>query len=193
MAGEMATALPSVKIYGVGGKASVAAVLAEGMARRKAAGVVYAAENHNHAAELLRGEVVGLVEEEKLLEVGFLNTVIGKMSGVIADREMIERMGLATVTPGGAKAVLVEAFNRILVSRVGVDYRRGIEVFEEKGDLLPFEEAKLYGHNAIHALIGYLAARAGMETMAQACADAKIMETARSAWCGWYSRKARAP
>ncbi len=53
---------------------------------------------------------------------------------------------------------MVEAFCRILISRLPwPDFERGIEVFEEKNDLLPFEEAKLYGHNAAHALLGYLA------------------------------------
>jgi len=49
---------------------------------------------------------------------------------------------------------LVEAFNRILISKTSFGdtlatrgFHRGIEVFEEKPDLLPFEEAKLYGHN----------------------------------------------
>ena len=37
------------------------------------------------------------------------------------------------------------------------DFKRGITVFDEKGTLQPFEEAKLYGHNAAHALMGYLA------------------------------------
>jgi mannitol-1-phosphate 5-dehydrogenase len=40
-------------------------------------------------------------------------------------------------------------------------------VFEEKPDLLPFEEAKLYGHNATHALLGYLAGRLSLETMSE--------------------------
>jgi mannitol-1-phosphate 5-dehydrogenase len=79
--------------------------------------------------------------------------------------------------------VLVEEFNRILISRVSLaGYRRGIEIFEEKEDLLPFEEAKLYGHNAIHALIGYLAALRGMTLMSEASSDRFIMDTARKAF-----------
>jgi mannitol-1-phosphate 5-dehydrogenase len=35
-------------------------------------------------------------------------------------------------------------------------FERGLSVFEEKDDLLPFEEAKLYGHNAVHALAACL-------------------------------------
>ena len=60
----------------------------------------------------------------------------------------------------GNHAVLVEEFNRILISQIRLSaFHRGIEVFEEKPDLLPFEEAKLYGHNAAHALLGYLSHR----------------------------------
>jgi mannitol-1-phosphate/altronate dehydrogenase len=47
---------------------------------------------------------------------------------------------------------------------------------------LPFEEAKLYGHNAIHALIAYLAAHRGLTTMADAAAHPDIMATARAAF-----------
>ena len=36
----------------------------------------------------------------------------------------------------------------------------------EKEDLLPFEEAKLYGHNATHALAAYLGSLRGLERIA---------------------------
>ncbi|MCX7030790.1 MAG: hypothetical protein NTU62_11820, partial [Spirochaetes bacterium] len=75
-------------------------------------------------------------------------------------------LGLAPLVPGDDRCVLVEEFNRILVSRVRLPgFRRAIRVFEEKDDLLPFEEAKLFGHNAVHALLGYLAERRGLITM----------------------------
>jgi hypothetical protein len=41
-------------------------------------------------------------------------------------------------------------------------------VFEEKPDLLPFEEAKLYGHNAVHALLGFLAHKEGRQFLSEA-------------------------
>jgi mannitol-1-phosphate 5-dehydrogenase len=44
---------------------------------------------------------------------------------------------------------------------------RGLAVFEEKADLQPFEEAKLYGHNAVHALAAYLGIVCGATTLAQ--------------------------
>jgi mannitol-1-phosphate 5-dehydrogenase len=183
-ADELATALPSVNFYDSGDEACVAALLARGLSGRavRKPALIYAAENHNHAAEIL-GEKIARYSAGALDHVQILNTVIGKMSGVIGEPAVMRRMGLAPVTPETPRAILVEEFNRILISRVTLaGARRGIEVFAEKDDLLPFEEAKLYGHNAIHALIGYLAEQSGLETMAQAGEDAEIMRIARAAF-----------
>ena len=55
-------------------------------------------------------------------------------------------------------------------------------MFVEKPDLLPFEEAKLYGHNAVHALIGYLCSRKGLRFMSEAGNDTALMKLAREAF-----------
>ncbi len=183
-ADELATALPSVSFYESGDPACVAAMLAEGLAQRdrRRPAIIYAAENHNHAAEILTGKIVRHTAAA-LENVQVLNTVIGKMSGVITEPDAMRRLGLAPLTPSTQRAILVEEFNRILVSRINLPgFRRGIDVFVEKDDLLPFEEAKLYGHNAIHGLIGYLADLRGLGTMAEAGQDAEIMRTARAAF-----------
>jgi len=52
----------------------------------------------------------------------------------------------------------------------------------EKDQLLPFEEAKLYGHNAIHALMAYLGALKGYTKMSQLRGDSVIMQIARDAF-----------
>jgi len=72
---------------------------------------------------------------------------------------------LKTVTGESDRAFLVEAFNEILISRIRMDvpFVRGLDIFIEKDDLNPFEEAKLFGHNAIHALIGYIGKIIGAE------------------------------
>jgi mannitol-1-phosphate/altronate dehydrogenase len=179
---EWATCLPSVDFYDRGSP-SVSDLLAEAMnlcprTRR----IVYTAENNNHAAEILiqrLAEKLGHTTDRLCA----LNTVIGKMSGVIQDAPTRRKLGLRPVCPGLDRAILIEQFNRILISRVDLeDYRRGIEVFLEKPDLLPFEEAKLYGHNAIHALIAYLADFRGLETIAQAADHADIMQCASKAF-----------
>jgi mannitol-1-phosphate 5-dehydrogenase len=188
--GEMATAVPSVDFYARGGASSLAGVLAEGLALRAARPgartVVYAAENHNRAAEMLQESVLERVparEREKVRGcTAFLNTVIGKMSGVVTDGPGGRK--LVPVTPGSARAFLVEEFNRILVSRPGFPepFARSLAVFEEKPDLLPFEEAKLYGHNAAHALAAYLGRLLGVPDMSALRAVPGFMEFVRAAF-----------
>jgi mannitol-1-phosphate 5-dehydrogenase len=194
---EVTTCLPSVRFYDSAQDNSVAALLADGWRGRKAeATIVYAAENHNHAAEILEEAVTRRLRVGRasplansragthdLRRVQYLNTVIGKMSQVVTDPcEMAER-GLAPIVPGIDRAFLVEEFNRILVSKTTIaSFTPGIEVFVEKDDLLPFEEAKLYGHNAIHALLGFIGMLKGYTKMTQLKGDAPLMSVARAAF-----------
>jgi mannitol-1-phosphate 5-dehydrogenase len=196
-ADEIATAVPSVQSYTSPSQGSIHRLLAHGL-RRKAAmagprAIVYAAENHNHAAEILEASVFEEIPENERERVSarvrFLNTVIGKMSGVVSDPQEIRSQGLATLTPGVHRAFLVEAFNRILISRIrfagsadAPALQRGIKVFEEKDDLLPFEEAKLYGHNATHALAAYVGALRGVERIADLSKYPDILKFLRAAF-----------
>ncbi|PKO20515.1 MAG: hypothetical protein CVU38_19705 [Chloroflexi bacterium HGW-Chloroflexi-1] len=179
---ELSTAVPGVASYRSPGPGSIHRILAEGLRRKAATGgpraVIYAAENHNHAAEILAAAVLEEVPAAERTavraRVRFLNTVIGKMSGVVTDADAIRDRNMATMAPGYPRAFLVEAFNRILISQIRFDempgepaFQRGIRVFEEKPDLLPFEEAKLYGHNATHALAAYLGFLLGVPTIAE--------------------------
>jgi mannitol-1-phosphate 5-dehydrogenase len=179
---EMATAVPNVKIYAAGGEASIAALIAAG-ARPGRHRIIYTAENNNYAAEALQEEVGKLAGAAQLADLQILNTVIGKMSGVISSAEEMRRLGLAPLVPGFERCVLVEEFNRILITRITLPgFRRGIGVFEEKDDLLPFEEAKLFGHNAIHALLGYLALLRGYDTMSRIGSDKALLALGRDAF-----------
>lgn len=181
-ADEMATAIPSVKLYAAGGSSSIAALLARGIDTAKPR-ILYAAENHNYAARILRDQIARHTDPSRLSRFQILDTVVGKMSGVIADPAVMERLELAPLTPGFPKAVLVEEFNRILVSRVTLSgFERGIPAFQEKDDLLPFEEAKLFGHNAIHALLGYLAYGKGYRVMSEVGEDGELMALGRRAF-----------
>ena len=186
---EIATALPSVAFYGTGKAGDVLDILTAGLREKMQdsslpAAVVYTAENHNHAAEILTEALESrLGVSLASIRVQVLNTVIGKMSGVVTDAGQMAEQGLAPVVPGMSRAFLVEAFNRILITKIGLPgYRRGIGVFEEKADLLPFEEAKLYGHNATHALIGYLLREQGGVTMAEATQFPALLTLAREAF-----------
>ena len=168
-ASEICTALPSVDFF-----SSVAPLLAEGL---RSPAIVYTAENNNHAAELLEAAVRRL-QPALPAKYQFLNTVIGKMSGVVTATG-----NLAAITDGLPRAFLVEEFNRILITQIRLPgFQRGIEVFAEKPDLLPFEEAKLYGHNAVHALLGYLAHQRGYQFMSDLAGDAELMRLGREAF-----------
>ncbi len=188
---ELATALPSVDFYDRNGApGSVAAIMAAGLRRKAAAGgppaVVYAAENNTQAAHLLRAAVLAHVPLDEqaavLATVQFLDTIIGKMSGAPA-----ELNDLAPVAPGLARAFLVEAFNRILIEQIlrpgpaWTNFRRGIEVFVEKADLEPFAQAKLYGHNAGHALAAYLGHQLGLTRIDQLAERPDVLNFVRAA------------
>jgi mannitol-1-phosphate 5-dehydrogenase len=181
-ADELATAIPSVTLYGAGGRGSIAALLADGAGTGRPR-VLYASENNNYAAHLLRAELEKLAPADRFRDLDLLDTVIGKMSGVISTPAEMEALGLAPFVPGLERCVLVEEFNRILVSRVRLPgFRRAIGVFEEKDDLLPFEEAKLFGHNAVHALLGWLAARRGLVAMSDIRRHPDLLDLGRRAF-----------
>ena len=188
---EIGTAIPSIDYYRSAGPGSVHRVLAEGL-RQKVLhsgprAVIYTAENHNHAAEILQAQVMAEIppaEQAAVLErVQFLNTVIGKMSGVVADPTQTQAQGLIPVTPQAQQAFLVESFNQILISQIQLDqpFFRGFDIFVEKADLLPFEETKLYGHNAVHALAAYVGAMLGLEVIAKLRAFPEIATFLRDA------------
>ena len=194
---EISTAVPSVRFYSGPVPGSIHRILAEGLRQKVLNGgpraVVYAAENHNHAAEILEAAVFGEipVSEKDLVRkrVCFLNTVIGKMSGVITDAGEAQARHLATVTPDSSRVFLVESFNRILVSQVSFPqaagerrFERGIPAFVEKEDLLPFEEAKLYGHNATHAMAAYLCSVRGLQYIADLRREPDLLGFIRDAF-----------
>jgi len=186
---EITTCLPSVNFYESGGTNSVASLIAEGLKKRTAkATIIYTAENHNQAAELLENAVTKKIGTLSDKPVQFLNTVIGKMSRVVTDPDEVAELKLKTIVPGINRAFLVEQFNRILVSRTRIpDFNPGIRVFIEKDDLLPFEEAKLYGHNAVHSLLGFIAALKGYTKMTELKNDQPVMQIGRAAFfkeCG---------
>ncbi|MBN1217808.1 MAG: hypothetical protein JXM69_02680 [Anaerolineae bacterium] len=189
---EIGTAVPNVAYYLSENPGSLHCILAKGLRLKAAYGgppaVVYTAENHNHAAEILREAVLAQIPNLERAAVCrracFVNTVIGKMSGIVSNPDEISARNLAPITPGLTRAFVVEAFNHILISDIRFEhgFERGIKVFEEKPDLLPFEEAKLYGHNATHALAAYLGAVLGVSYMADLRARPEMMNFLRTAF-----------
>jgi mannitol-1-phosphate/altronate dehydrogenase len=180
---EIATCLPSVSFYTMGDNGA-ASLLAQALqSSRVNATIIYAAENNNSAAEILQNAVTKELSVAPGDNVQFLNTVIGKMSRVVTDSTEIEQLKLTPIAPGINRAFLVEQFNRILVTKCAVkDFEPGIKVFIEKKDLLPYEEAKLYGHNAIHTLLAYLGMAKGYKKMTELKDDADLMKIATKAF-----------
>ena len=181
---EVVTSLPSVAFFARGAN-NVAQLLAAGLVGRQAAQtVVYTAENNNHAAEILEADVQAATPAGAVHRpVQMLNTVIGKMSQVINDPSEIVRRGLTPIVPGFPRAFLVEAFNRILVTQVRLPgFAPGITAFEQKEDLLPFEEAKLFGHNAAHTMLGFLGEACGFELLSDLVQKPGAIEQLRKAF-----------
>lgn len=180
---EIVTSLPSVEIYDVG-RMSIASLIAQGLKNSIAdATIIYAAENNNAAAEILEKAVTEKLNRPISDRTQFLNTVIGKMSRLVTDPEEIKQKNLKPIAPGIDRTFLIEEFNEILVAKCDIEgFKPGIEVFLEKDDLLPFEEVKLYGHNAVHALLAYLGAFKGYTKMKELGNDREIMSIARRAF-----------
>ena len=166
-ADELATALPSIAFYRTSAPWSPNRLLADALRRRSAGQplIIFCAENHREAAAQLEEAVLEVLDPAEraivIARARFVDTVIGKMSGVIDDPAEIAALGLSTITPTLPQAFLVEAFDRILVSNVDPGggpeaIHPGIPVLREVDDLAPFEAAKLLGHNATHALAGFL-------------------------------------
>ena len=174
-ADEMATAIPSVDFYDAG-EHSIAKLLAKNIHPDKQK-ILYASENNNYAAEILREKILNYTKSQNLRNFQTLNTVIGKMSGVVQDQKTIEELNLDRMTPQSNSAILVEAFNNIIVSKITLPgFKKGIEVFVEKENLLPFEEAKLFGHNAVHSMLGFLAYLKGYKYMSEIKNDPQLWE-----------------
>jgi mannitol-1-phosphate/altronate dehydrogenase len=177
-ADEIATALPSVDFF-----KHVAQWMRKGFAvaptKRR---FIYTAENNNHAAERLKEAI----DMDDLPNTHYLNTVVGKMSSVLPDGEY-QKLSLAPLSPELNRAHLVEAFNNILISDAPEIEQRNTKGLHVKKDLYPFEEAKLYGHNAIHFMLALLGKRKGALNMSDLGKDQELMEFARIAFieeCG---------
>ena len=132
---------------------------------------VYTAENSTTAADELR-EMVGVFPNTH-----YLDTVIGKMSKVFTGGEA----DLPPLAPGLGRGHLVEAFNEIYTSSAPGIPGVGIEGLSPKSDLVPFEEAKLYGHNTVHFLLALLLRERGCRTMADAAHHPDLVAVAQAA------------
>ena len=129
---------------------------------------VYTAENSTTAADELR-EAVG-----EFPATYYLDSVIGKMSKVFT----VDDCDLPVLATGLNRGHLVEAFNEIYTGTAPGIEDVGIEGLYPKPNLLPFEEAKLYGHNTVHFALGLLLQARGASRMDQAADHPDILAAA---------------
>lgn len=173
---EIATALPSVDFF-----SGIAEYLKTGFSQNPhQRRFIYTAENHNHAAEKLEQAI-----DLPLPQTYYLNTVIGKMSSVVPAADCAG--DIKPLCSGADRGHLVEEFNKILISTCQNIEERSVSDLIVKKDLYPFEEAKLYGHNAVHFLLATLGAQSGKTSMDELVDYPEIMEFAELAFldeCG---------
>ncbi len=137
----------------------------------------YTAENSTTAAKELR-KAIG-----DFPATYYLDTVIGKMSKIFSSEES----ELPPLAPGLSRGHLVEEFNTIYTSSAPGIENAGLVGLYPKVDLIPFEEAKLYGHNATHFMMAIFAAEHGCKYMDQVKEFPEIIQqtiTALKKECG---------
>lgn len=130
---------------------------------------IYTAENSTTAAK----EFKALLGDFPHCYV--LDTVIGKMSKVFTSNES----DLPLLSAGIDRGHLFEEFNTIYTSNAKDIDEVNIDGLFPKKDLYPFEEAKLYGHNAVHLMMGIMASDVGCTYMSEAVEYPEIMNTIR--------------
>ncbi len=177
---EIAIAVSSVRDY-----PGFAGLLAEATLRKAAGGggtcLLYVCQNEPGAADALTATIIDAGGCPDMFQA--LDMVIGKMSRTIRDPEEIARLGLAGSFPGATRAWLVEAYDRIRITRVATESGmvRRLPRLEEHDDLQPFEIAKLNGHNAAHAALAYAGHRLGMRRLVDVMACPPILDLVRDA------------
>lgn len=154
------TALPAISFY------RFSTWLKDAFQRKpNAVRYVYTSENCTTAAQELR-KVIG-----EFPNTFYLDTVIGKMSKIFQASES----DLPVLATGYSKGHLVEEFNTIYTTNAPGIEQVSIVGLYPKQDIYPFEEAKLFGHNASHFLLGLLAAKKGYRYMSETANDPELI------------------
>ncbi|MFA6816349.1 MAG: hypothetical protein WCS73_08655 [Lentisphaeria bacterium] len=160
------TALPGTKFY-----PSSAKWLKEAFARNpEKTHYFYTSENSTTAADDLH-KAMG----DDFPKTYYLDTVIGKMSKIFKNSEN----DYPVLAPGLEMGHLVEEFNEIYSSDApGLEEAAPAGVYA-KADLGPFEEAKLYGHNASHFVLGLALSMRGCGYMSEGTMYPEVMKEVR--------------
>lgn len=165
-ANDIVTAVSSTSIYEKG----ISDLLREGLLLKKKISpvIVYASENQIKAARTL-GKLV--FPETTHPFVQFCDTVIARMGGVHSDPVLIKKLELQPMTSGDKEAMLVEDFDKIIVEKEYLSkeypFKTGFSRFHSTDKISLYEENKLFGHNAVHSLLGFIGKLKGYTFMSQ--------------------------
>ncbi len=165
-ANDIVTAVPDISIYQRG----VSDLLREGLLLRprNLPVVIYASENKIKAAQTLRKFTFS---EDTPPFVQFCDTVIGRMGGLHSNLQMIKKLNLSTITDESKQALLVEDFDKIIIEKENLSKKYLFETefsrFCPTRNISVYEERKLFGHNAVHALLGFIGKLKGYKFMSQ--------------------------
>lgn len=169
------TAVPSTDSYEDG----VADLLRQGLKKRQTPVRIYASENRIEAAKYLKE----LVDPECSLEnTYFFDTVIARMGGLQNCSLMLERgVSLKPITPKDSEAILVEEYDSIIIESNKNVKENIFSDFITTDQIGCYEEQKLYGHNAVHFILGSIAKQKNYIYMSDLLKDDSIINFALEA------------
>lgn len=180
VAEEIKSAQLMCTAVGVNALSKVAPAIAAGVEARARAGItepinIIICENLQHMAEFLRGEVQKHLPSDlhEYLDqnVGFVESVVGRMVPVMTDEQKREDPLL----------VVVEPYKHLPVSKAGI---KGnwipIVGVEPKDNFQAYVDRKLYTHNCGHAAAAYFGHLKGYEYVYQAVNDPQINAAVRA-------------
>ena len=156
----------SVAVSSVADYASFAPLLSQAITL-KARGegpksIFYTSENDLDAAAQLEASIGASPSQAMFFQI--VDTVIGKMSRTVRDQDEVDALDLARGASGLPEAWLVEAYDDIYMSSPDDERTPGkpLPRLLCYDDLMPFEQAKLNGHNAAHASLAYIGRLTGL-------------------------------
>lgn len=190
-ANDITTALPSTSFYEKGG---VARLLREGLSERRRPVTIYASENQIGAGKMLERLAFPKNRPEF---IQFSETVIERMGGPHFDKSLINELGLKKIALRSKDALLVEDFDRIIIEKTSISkkygYKSCFDKFFPVDNIMLYEELKLFGHNALHSLLGFIGKLKGYKFMSQYNGDSDFGHIGAGALIDetgpWFRRK----
>jgi mannitol-1-phosphate 5-dehydrogenase len=180
VAQEIRTAELMCTAVGVHALPRVAPTIAAGIEARARAGVespinIIICENLQHMGEFLKGEVrkslPGELEAYLDANVGFVESVVGRMVPVMTDEQKREDPLL----------IVVEPYKHLPVSKAGIKGELPeIVGVEPSANFQAFVDRKLFAHNAGHAAAAYFGYLRGHEFIWQAMRDPQVNAAVRA-------------